>query len=113
MKKIEAIIRTERLLEVKEALKSLAIGGMTVYSVSGWSKGKEESLQWKGQPVTHDLITKSKLEVIVPDTQVEVVVNAIASSAKTGTHGDGIIFVLPVEQALNIISQSKGDKAVM
>ena len=113
MKKIEAIIRTERLLEVKEALKSLAIGGMTVYSVSGWSRGKEESLQWKGQPVAHDLIAKSKLEVLVPDTQIEVVINAIANNAKTGTHGDGIIFVLPVEQALNIMSMHGGDNAVM
>ena len=113
MKKIEAIIRTERLLEVKEALKSLAIGGMTVYSVSGWSRGKEESLQWKGQPVAHDLIAKSKLEVLVPDTQIEVVINAIANNAKTGTHGDGIIFVLPVEQALHIMSMHGGDNAVM
>lgn len=112
MKKIEAVIRSEKLLEVKEALKSLAIGGMTVYSVSGWSRGKEESLQWKGQPVAHDLIAKSKLEIIVPDSQIEDVVKAIANSAKTGTHGDGIIFVLPVEQALNIMSLHEDDKAV-
>jgi nitrogen regulatory protein P-II 1 len=112
MKKIEAIIRTEKLPEVKEALKSLEIGGMTVYAVSGWSRGKEESLQWKGQPVPRDLIAKSKLEVIVPDRSVKVVMDAIASSAKTGTHGDGIIFVLPVERALNIMSLCEGDQAV-
>ncbi len=112
MKKIEAIIRTERLNEVKEALKALAIGGITVYSVSGWSKGKEESLQWKGQPVVHDLIAKSKLEIIVPDTQVSDVMNAIASNAKTGSHGDGIVLVIPVERALNIMSTKDGDLAI-
>ena len=109
MKKIDAIIRSERLPEVKEALKSLGIGGMTVYSVSGWSKGKEENLQWKGQPVVHDLIAKSKLEVIVPDSQVDVVVNAIAKNARTGVHGDGIVFVLPVEQILNIFTMDKDE----
>lgn len=109
MKKIDAIIRSEKLPEVKEALKSLGIGGMTVYSVSGWSKGKEENLQWKGQPVVHDLIAKSKLEVIVPDSQVDVVVNAIAKNARTGVHGDGIVFVLPVEQILNIFTMDKDE----
>jgi len=109
MKKIDAIIRSERLLEVKEALKSLGVSGMTVYSVSGWSKGKEENLQWKGQPVVHDLIAKSKLEVIVPDSQVNVVVNAIAKNARTGSHGDGIVFVLPIEQLLNIFTMDKDE----
>lgn len=109
MKKIDAIIRSEKLPEVKEALKSLGIGGMTVYSVSGWSKGKEENLQWKGQPVVHDLIAKSKLEVIVPDSQVDVIVNAIAKNARTGVHGDGIVFVLPVEQILNIFTMDKDE----
>jgi len=109
MKIIDAIIRSEKLPEVKEALKSLGIGGMTVYSVSGWSKGKEENLQWKGQPVVHDLIAKSKLEVIVPDSQVDVIVNAIAKNARTGVHGDGIVFVLPVEQILNIFTMDKDE----
>lgn len=112
MKKIDAIIRNERLPEVKEILKSLGISGMTVYSVSGWSKGKEESLQWKGQPVIHDLIAKSKLELIVPDSKVDTVIEAITKTARTGVHGDGIIFVLPVEQVVNIMTQEKGDKVV-
>ena len=82
---------------------------MTVYSVSGWSKGKEENLQWKGQPVVHDLIAKSKLEVIVPDSQVNVVVNAIAKNARTGSHGDGIVFVVPIEQLLSIFTMDKDE----
>jgi nitrogen regulatory protein P-II 1 len=109
LKKIEAIIRTERLPEVKEVLKGLGIGGMTVYSVSGWSKGKEESLQWKGHPVVHDLIAKSKLEIIVPENQADVVMDSITKNARTGAHGDGIIYVLPVETIVNILSLGKGE----
>jgi nitrogen regulatory protein P-II 1 len=109
LKKIEAIIRTERLPEVKEVLKRLGIGGMTVYSVSGWSKGKEESLQWKGHPVVHDLIAKSKLEIIVPENQANVVIDTITKNARTGVHGDGIIFVLPVEAVVNILTVGIGE----
>lgn len=108
MKKIDAIIRTERLMPVKDQLKGLGISGMTVYSVSGWSRGKDEHLQWKGQPVVHDLIAKSKLEVIVPDGMVDAVINTIARHARTGEHGDGIIFVMPVERAVNITNPDKG-----
>ena len=112
MKKIDAIIRSEKLPEVKDALKSLGISGMTVYSVSGWSKGKEQSLQWKGHPVVHDLIAKSKLEVLVPDSDVERTIEVITASARTGSHGDGIIFVVPVEQIVNIMTMLKGEKVV-
>ncbi|TLY09557.1 MAG: P-II family nitrogen regulator [Thaumarchaeota archaeon] len=66
-------------------------------------------MQWKGQPVVHDLIAKSKLEVIVPDSQVNVVVNAIAKNARTGSHGDGIVFVLPIEQLLSIFTMDKDE----
>ena len=112
MKKIDAIIRSEKLPEVKDALKALGISGMTVYSVSGWSRGKEQSLQWKGHPVAHDLIAKSKLEVLVPDSHVDKVLDAITRSARTGTHGDGIIFVVPVEQIVNIMTMDKGENVV-
>ena len=112
MKKIDAIIRTERLMQVKDQLKNLGISGMTVYSVSGWSRGKDEHLQWKGQPVIHDLIAKSKLEIIVPDDKVEEVIRTIGQQARTGEHGDGIIFVMPVEQAVNIMNMDKGDRVV-
>jgi nitrogen regulatory protein PII len=112
MKKIDAIIRTERLIQVKDQLKNPGISGMTVYSVSGWSRGKDEHLQWKGQPVVHDLIAKSKLEIIVPDDKVEQVIRTIGQHARTGEHGDGIIFVMPVEQAVNIMNMDKGDRVV-
>jgi nitrogen regulatory protein P-II 1 len=109
LKKIDAIIRVERLSIVKEQLKSLGISGMTVYSVSGWSRGKDELLQWKGQPVVHDLIAKSKLEIVLPDDKVDTVINIISEYARTGEHGDGIIFVLPVEQVVNIKNMTTGE----
>lgn len=112
MKKIESIMRTERLPVVKDALKTLGISGMTVYSVSGWSRGKEENLQWKGHPVVHDLIAKSKLEVIVPDDKVETVIETIGNNARTGVHGDGIIVVTPVDQTVNIMTMEKGEKVI-
>jgi nitrogen regulatory protein PII len=112
MKKIESIIRTERLPTVKDALKALGISGMTVYPVSGWSRGIEESLQWKGQPVVHDLIAKSKLEIIAADDKVEIVINTIGKNARTGKHGDGIIIVTPVEQGVNILTMEKGDNII-
>ena len=108
MKKIDAIIRTELLPIVKEQLKSTGISGMTVYSVSGWSRGKDELLQWKGQIIVHDFIAKSKLEIIVSDEQVSTVIDTIGKYARTGEHGDGMIFVLPVEQAINIKTMDKG-----
>ena len=109
MKKIEAIIRTERLPIVKDALKALGISGMTIFSVSGWSRGIEETLQWKGHPVAHDLIAKSKLEIILADEKLNMVIDTIAKNARTGMHGDGIIIVTPVEQALNILTMEKGE----
>ena len=109
MKKIDAIIRAERLSIVKEQLKSLGISGMTVYSVSGWSRGKDELLQWKGQPVVHDLIAKSKLEIVLPDDKVDMVIRMISEYARTGEHGDGIIFVLPVDQVVNINNMPTGE----
>jgi nitrogen regulatory protein P-II 1 len=112
MKKIEAIIRNEKLPQVKDALKSLGIGGMTVYSVSGWSRGKEESLQWKGQSIPHDLIAKSKLEIIIADSQVNDVIASITKNAQTGVHGDGILVVLPVEQIVNIMTLDRDENVV-
>jgi nitrogen regulatory protein P-II 1 len=112
MKKVEAIIRTERLLAVKDALKVIGVSGMTVFSVSGWSRGIEESLQWKGHPVAYDLIAKSKLEIIVGDDRVDVVIETIAKNARTGVHGDGIIIVTPVEQGVNIMTMERGNNII-
>ncbi len=112
MKKIDAIIRSERMPLVKERLRQLGIGGMTISTVSGWSKQRELHLQWRGQPVAYDLLPKAKFEVIVPDDRMDSVVQAITESARTGEHGDGVIFVSTIEQAINITTLDKGEKVV-
>jgi nitrogen regulatory protein P-II 1 len=112
MKRIDAIIRSERMPLVKERLRQLGIGGMTISTVSGWSKQRELHLQWRGQPVAYDLLPKAKFEVIVPDDRMDSVIQAITESARTGEHGDGVIFVSNIEQAINITTLDKGEKVV-
>ena len=112
MKRINAVIRSERMPLVKERLRQLGIGGMTISTVSGWSKQRELHLQWRGQPVAYDLLPKAKFEIIVPDDRMDSVIQAITESARTGEHGDGVIFVSTIEQAINITTLDKGEKVV-
>jgi nitrogen regulatory protein PII len=105
MKKIDAIVRAERMPLIKERLRDLGVGGMTISTVMGWSKTRELHLQWRGQPVSYDLIQRAKFELVVPDTQVKEVVNAIIESArsgKKGEQGDGMIFVSSVDHMMNV-----------
>ncbi|MDF2767884.1 MAG: putative nitrogen regulatory protein [Nitrososphaeraceae archaeon] len=112
MKRIDAVIRSERMPLVKERLRQLGIGGMTISTVSGWSKQRELHLQWRGQPVAYDLLPKAKFEIIIPDDRMDSVIQAITESARTGEHGDGVIFVSTIEQAINITTLDKGEKVV-
>ena len=113
MKKIEAIVRTETLPVVKEKLRAIGIGGMTISNVSGWSKQRELHLQWRGQPVAYDLLPRIKFEVIIPDSQQDLVIKSIIESARTGEHGDGVIFVTHIETAINISTMEKGEAAIL
>jgi nitrogen regulatory protein P-II 1 len=112
MKKIEAIIRAEKMPLVKEQLRQIGIGGMTVSTVSGWSRQRELHLQWRGSPVSYDLMPKTKFEAIVPDEKVEGIIQAIVEHARTGEHGDGVIFVSTVERAINITTLNRDDKGI-
>jgi nitrogen regulatory protein P-II 1 len=113
MKKVEAIVRSERMPVVKEKLRQLGIGGMTISTVSGWSKQRELHLQWRGQPVAYDLLPRAKFETVVPDEQADRVVQAIIESARTGEHGDGVVFVSTIDQAFNIATLDKDEKVVV
>jgi nitrogen regulatory protein P-II 1 len=112
MKKIEAIIRAEKMPLVKEQLRQIGIGGMTVSTVSGWSKQRELHLQWRGSPVSYDLMPKTKFEAIVPDEKVEEIIQAIVEHARTGEHGDGVIFVSTVERTVNITTLNRDEKGI-
>jgi nitrogen regulatory protein P-II 1 len=115
LKMLQAIIRSERMPVVKENLRSIGIGGMTVSSVSGWSRQRELHLQWRGQPVSYDLVPRMKFEIAVPDDRVELVIRTIvkhARSGESGEQGDGIIFLSNIEQAINIASLEEGDRSL-
>jgi nitrogen regulatory protein PII len=80
---------------------------MTISTVSGWSKQRELHLQWRGQPIAFDLLPRAKFEIVISDSELELVIRAITESARTGDkgeHGDGIIFISSVDQVINIAS---------
>ena len=112
MKKIEAIIKPFKLSEVKDALNELGIQGMTVSEVKGFGRQKGHTEIYRGSEYTVDFLPKIKIETVVADNQVKVAVEAIIKAAKTGKIGDGKIFVSPVETAIRIRTEEKGEAAV-
>src|SRR5216110_2397906 len=100
MKKIEAIIKPFKLEEVKEALTSIGIEGMTVSEVKGFGRQKGHTEIYRGSEYTVDFLPKVKLEIVVGDAQVDAAVAAIVKAAKTGKIGDGKVFVSNVEEAI-------------
>jgi nitrogen regulatory protein PII len=112
MKKIEAIVKPFKLDEVKEALSEIGLTGMTVTEVKGFGRQKGHTEIYRGSEYTVDFLPKIKLEVVLEDQQLDQAVAAIIKAAKTGKIGDGKVFVTPVEQAIRIRTEEKGDKAV-
>jgi nitrogen regulatory protein PII len=112
MKKIEAIIKPFKLEEVKDALGEIGIEGMTVTEVKGFGRQKGHTEIYRGSEYTVDFLPKIKLELIVADGKVDPAVAAILKAAKTGKIGDGKVFVSPVEEAIRIRTEEKGEQAV-
>ena len=112
MKKIEAIIKPFKLEEVKDALAEIGVEGMTVSEVKGFGRQKGHTEIYRGSEYTVDFLPKIKIEVVLPDNLVDSATAAILKAAKTGKIGDGKIFVSPVEDAVRIRTEEKGDKAV-
>jgi nitrogen regulatory protein P-II 1 len=112
MKKIEAIIRQERLGPVKAVLEKRGIVGMTVTEVSGRGRQKGIPLQWRAGEYRVDFLPKLKLEIVVKDGDVNKIIQCIARSAWTGKVGDGKIFVSPVEKVVRIRTGESGEKAL-
>ena len=112
LKKIEAIIKPFKLEEVKEALTEVGIEGMTVTEVKGFGRQKGHTEIYRGSEYTVDFLPKVKLEIILGEALVEKAVVAILKGAKTGKIGDGKIFILPVDEAIRIRTEDKGEKAV-
>jgi len=112
MKKIEAIIRQERLDAVKKALEENSYFGMTVSEVSGRGRQKGISLQWRAGEYRVDLLPKLKIELVVLDEDVPVAIDAIVRNARTGDIGDGKIVVLPVESVVRVRTGDRNENAI-
>lgn len=112
MVKIEAIIRTQRLEEVRDALEAMDISGMTVTEVRGMGRQKGVTHTYRGSQYTLSLTPKLKIEVVVQDAEVEEAVAAIQSAANTGEVGDGKIFLIPVADAIRIRTGERGDASL-
>jgi nitrogen regulatory protein P-II 1 len=112
MKKIEAIIQPFKLDEVKAALHSLGVEGLTIMEVRGHGRQKGHTEVYRGQEYTVDLLPKVKVEVVIPAARFEEVVSALMAAARTGKIGDGKIFVYDVEETIRIRNGDRGDAAL-
>ena len=112
MKKIEAIIRPFKLDDVKMALVNAGIVGMTVTEVRGFGRQKGQVERYRGSEYTVEFLQKLKLDIVVEDSKVETVVNAVQEAARTGEIGDGKIFVSPVDTVVRIRTGDRDDSAI-
>ena len=112
MKLILAVIKPFKLEEVKSALSEIGAEGMTVTDVKGFGRQKGHTEIYRGSEYTVDFLPKTQIEIAVTDELVAHTVDAIVKSAKTGKIGDGKIFVLPIEQAVRIRTDERGDAAL-
>jgi len=112
MIKIEAIIRSQKIDSIKEALDSIGAGSMTISEVRGRGQQKGITQQWRGTEYVVDFIPKTKLEIVVSDEKVEKVVDIICDIANTGSIGDGKIFLIPIKEAIRVRTKERGDVAL-
>jgi len=112
MKKIEAIIKPFKMEDVKEALAEIGIEGMTVTEVKGFGRQKGHTEIYRGSEYTVDFLPKVKFELVLSDERVAKAVDAIVGAAKTGKIGDGKVFILPIEDAIRIRTEERGEAAV-
>jgi nitrogen regulatory protein P-II 1 len=112
MKKVEAIIRPFKLDEVKIALVNAGIVGMTVSEVRGFGRQKGQTERYRGSEYTVEFLQKLKVEIVVEDEQLDMVVEKIVAAARTGEIGDGKIFISSVEQIIRIRTGEKNMEAI-
>ena len=112
MKMITAIIKPFKLDDVRDAVADIGIQGMTVTEVRGFGRQKGHTELYRGSEYVLDFLPKLKLEIAVPDGQVDAAVEALADAAASGRIGDGKIFVQPLDKAVRIRTGEEGDKAL-
>jgi nitrogen regulatory protein P-II 1 len=112
VKKVEAIIKPFKLEEVKEALSNVGIKGLTVIEVKGFGRQKGHKELYRGAEYEIEFLPKVKLEIVVPDGEVETVIETIVAAARTGRLGDGKVFVNPVEEVVRIRTGERDEEAI-
>ena len=112
MKKIEAIIKPHKLEDAKAAVTHAGVQGMSVSEVRGFGRQKGHKEQFRGTEYTIDFVPKLKIEIVVADSAVDAVVQAICRASRTGEIGDGKIFVYALESAIRIRTGEKGESAI-
>jgi nitrogen regulatory protein P-II 1 len=112
LKKIEAIIRPFKLDEVKIALVNAGVVGMTVSEVRGFGRQKGQTERYRGSEYTVEFLQKLKIEIVIEDEQVDMVVDKVIGAARTGEIGDGKIFVYPIDEIVRIRTGEKNVEAV-
>lgn len=110
--KVEAVIRPHTLDNVRDALESLGMTGMTVTDVKGYGRQKGHTETYRGDEYSIDLLPKIKIEIVCPEKQVDEVVSAIVKTCRTGKVGDGRIFVVPLSEVVRIRTGERGDAVI-
>lgn len=112
MKLVVAVIKPFKLDEVKEALEAIGVRGMTVSDARGFGRQKGHTEVYRGAEYQVDFVPKTRIEVAVDDDQVDEIVKAIVTGARTDSIGDGKVWVLPAEQIVRIRTGEKGSDAI-
>jgi len=112
VKQVTAIIKPFKLDEVREALAEVGVSGLTVTEVKGFGRQKGHTELYRGAEYVVDFLPKIRVEVVLPDSQVEAAIEAVVKAARTGKIGDGKIFVSPVEQAVRIRTGESDEEAL-
>ena len=112
MKQVTAIIKPFKHDEVREALAEVGVSGLTVTEVKGFGRQKGHTELYRGAEYVVDFLPKIRVEVVLPDSQVEAAIEAVVKAARTGKIGDGKIFVTPVEQAIRIRTGESDEEAL-
>jgi nitrogen regulatory protein P-II 1 len=112
MVKVEAIIQPGKLDAVKDAMHELGVEGMTISDVRGHGRQKGHTENYRGREYTVDLLPKIKLEMVLPDNLVDPAVDLLIKTAKTGSIGDGKVFLSRVDEAIRIRNDERGAAAL-
>ena len=112
MKLVAAVIKPFKLEDVKNALESLGVEGLTVSEASGHGRQHGHTEVYRGAEYTVDLVPKVRVEILVSDAQADAVLDAVVSAARTGQIGDGKVWVIPVDQVTRVRTGERGEEAL-